>query len=410
MSIEVQKPSVLIENVAKNFKIYSRPQDRLLELIFRTKRHESYHALKDISFAVPDGKSLGIIGANGAGKSTLLKLIVGTLQPTSGDITITGQIAALLELGAGFHPDFTGRKNIHLNASLLGVPAENILQLEREIIEFSELEQFIDRPVKTYSTGMYVRLAFSIATMVRPEILIIDEALSVGDMAFQKKCVARMNQFRLDAKSMILCSHSMFHIQELCDFTLWIDQGRVREFGESERVVGHYENFNNNQKSYNSIREDIPDPKIGKEQQDSKEIQECRINSLSVCDEENKEVAEVKPLSTLILKMKIEVLVDNIDGHFGFAFMRSAEEPISSFLSTNSENVNLGECKKGDVITVSLLVEKIAMRTGEFFVLGGLADKSGLLWYETKFSSALSMATTKGVGPLIMDSTWDIEK
>ena len=186
MSIEVQKPSVLIENVAKNFKIYSRPQDRLLELIFRTKRHESYHALKDISFAVPDGKSLGIIGANGAGKSTLLKLIVGTLQPTSGDITITGQIAALLELGAGFHPDFTGRKNIHLNASLLGVPAENILQLEREIIEFSELEQFIDRPVKTYSTGMYVRLAFSIATMVRPEILIIDEALSVGDMAFQK--------------------------------------------------------------------------------------------------------------------------------------------------------------------------------------------------------------------------------
>lgn len=410
MSIEVQKPSVLIENVAKNFKIYSRPQDRLLELIFRTKRHESYHALKDISFAVPDGKSLGIIGANGAGKSTLLKLIVGTLQPTSGDITITGQIAALLELGAGFHPDFTGRKNIHLNASLLGVPAENILQLEREIIEFSELEQFIDRPVKTYSTGMYVRLAFSIATMVRPEILIIDEALSVGDMAFQKKCVARMNQFRLDAKSMILCSHSMFHIQELCDFTLWIDQGRVREFGESERVVGHYENFNNNQKSYNSIREDIPDPKIGKEQQDSKEIQECRINSLSVCDEENKEVVEVKPLSTLILKMKIEVLVDNIDGHFGFAFMRSAEEPISSFLSTNSENVNLGECKKGDVITVSLLVEKIAMRTGEFFVLGGLADKSGLLWYETKFSSALSMATTKGVGPLIMDSTWDIEK
>jgi ABC-type polysaccharide/polyol phosphate transport system ATPase subunit len=172
-----------------------------------------------------------------------------------------------LELGAGFHPDFTGRKNIHLNASLLGVSAENIAELESEIIDFSELNEFIDRPVKTYSTGMYVRLAFSIATMVRPDILIIDEALSVGDMAFQKKCVTRMNQFRSDAKSMILCSHSMFHIQELCDFTLWIDQGRVREFGESERVVGHYENFNNNQKSYNSIRDDVPDPKTTKEQQ-----------------------------------------------------------------------------------------------------------------------------------------------
>ena len=410
MSDEALKTSVLVQNVAKNFKLYEHPQDRLLELIFRTKRHENYQALADISFAVPNGKSVGIIGTNGAGKSTLLKLIAGTLQPTSGDIKINGQVAALLELGAGFHPDFTGRKNIHLNASLLGVSAENIAELESEIIDFSELNEFIDRPVKTYSTGMYVRLAFSIATMVRPDILIIDEALSVGDMAFQKKCVTRMNQFRLDKKSMILCSHSMFHIQELCDFTLWIDQGRVKEFGESERVVGHYEHFNNNQKSYNSIREDIPDQKNSKENQKNREIQECRINSLSVCDKNNKDVTEVKPLSSLILKMEIEVLVDNIDGHFGFAFMRSAEEPISSFLSTNSENINLGECKKGDVITVSLLVEKIAMRIGEFFVLGGLADKSGLLWYETKFSSALSMASTKGVGPLIMNSTWTIEK
>ncbi len=410
MSDKALKPSVLVQNLAKTFKLYEHPQDRLLELIFRTKRHENYEALQDVSFAIPDGKSVGIIGANGAGKSTLLKLLVGTLQPTSGDIKINGQIAALLALGAGFHPDFTGRKNIHLNASLLGVPAENILQLEREIIEFSELSQFIDRPVKTYSTGMYVRLAFSIATMVRPDILIIDEALSVGDMAFQKKCVTRMNQFRLNAKSMVLCSHSMFHIQELCDFTLWIDQGRVKEFGESEKVVGHYEDFNNKKKSYNSIREDIPEAKSATGQKNNKEIQECRINSLSVCNEKNKEVTEVKPLSTLILKMQIEVLADNINGHFGFAFMRSAEEPISSFLSTNSENINLGECKKGDVITVSLLVEKIAMRNGEFFVLGGLADKSGLLWYETKFSSALSVTSTKGVGPLIMDSTWTIEK
>ena len=250
MSNEELKPSVLVQNVAKHFKLYKRPKDRLLELILRTKRHENYQALEDISFAVPKSKSMGIIGVNGAGKSTLLKLIAGTLQPTSGDIKINGQVAALLELGAGFHPDFTGRKNIHLNASLLGVSAENIAELESEIIDFSELNAFIDRPVKTYSTGMYVRLAFSIATMVRPDILIIDEALSVGDMAFQKKCVARMNQFRLDAKSMILCSHSMFHIQELCDFTLWIDQGRVREFGESDRVVGHYEHFNNNQKYY----------------------------------------------------------------------------------------------------------------------------------------------------------------
>ena len=407
-----QKPSVLVQNISKVYKMYQRPQDRLLELILKAPRHENYHALRDISFAIPQGKSLGIIGENGAGKSTLLKLLVGTLQPTSGEIEINGQIAALLELGAGFHPDFTGRENIHLNASLLGVPNEDILGLENEIIDFSEIDQFIDRPVKTYSSGMYVRLAFSIATMVRPDILVVDEALSVGDMAFQKKCAMRMNQFRTEAKTMILCSHSMFHIQELCDLTLWIDKGQIKEFGESQKVVGLYEDFCNSKKSYNSIRQDIPHSRnLEKEGKDANHsTQECRINSLSIYDEDNNEVCEIKPLSNLILKMQIEVLVDSIDGHFGFAFMRSAEDPISSFLSTNGENVNLGECKKGDVFTISLQIEKIAMRTGEFYVLGGLADKSGLLWYETKFSGALSMTPTKGVGPLIMDSTWTIEK
>ena len=155
-----------------------------MEIILRNPRHQVYHVLSDISFALADGKSLGIIGDNGAGKSTLLKLLVGILQPTSGSIQLKGQVAALLELGAGFHPEFTGRRNIYLNAALLGVPDENIPDIENDIIEFSELDYFIDRPVKTYSSGMFVRLAFSIATMVRPDILVIDEALSVGCLLY----------------------------------------------------------------------------------------------------------------------------------------------------------------------------------------------------------------------------------
>ena len=190
-------PRITVSNLHKDFKIYDSPQDRLWEIVLRKPRHQLYHVLTDISFALPDGKSLGIIGDNGAGKSTLLKLLVGTLQPSSGTVQLNGQVAALLELGAGFHPEFTGRRNIFLNASLLGVPDDNIAELEKDIIEFSELDYFIDRPVKTYSSGMYVRLAFSIATMVRPDILVIDEALSVGDMAFQRKCVERMNQFQI---------------------------------------------------------------------------------------------------------------------------------------------------------------------------------------------------------------------
>jgi len=404
-------PRVAVDNLRKDFKIYDRPQDRLTEIILRRQMHKIYHVLSDISFAVPEGKSLGIIGDNGAGKSTLLKLLVGTLQPTGGDIKIRGQVAALLELGAGFHPEFSGRRNIFLNASLLGVPDDNIAQLENDIIQFSELDYFIDRPVKTYSSGMFVRLAFSIATMVRPDILIIDEALSVGDMAFQKKCVQRMNQFREDRKTMVFCSHSMFHIQELCDIAIWLDKGKIREIGDSDKVVGHYEDFCNSKKTYNNISEDIPSSsESSTDGQDGIKIQDCKINSLSVKSPEGETLTSLKALSDILLEMEVEVLVDGIEGNFGFAFMKSAEEPVASFLTTSLSEIDKGPFNKGDVFTVSLLVKSIAMRVGEFYVLGGLADKSGLLWYETKFSKLFSIEPNKGVGPIIMRSEWKVKK
>ena len=403
-------PRVSVQNLNKDFKIYERPQDRLYEIILRKQRHQLYHVLTDISFAVPDGKSLGIIGDNGAGKSTLLKLLVGTLQPTSGDIAINGQVAALLELGAGFHPEFTGRKNIYLNAALLGVPDDNIAEMERDIIAFSELDYFIDRPVKTYSSGMYVRLAFSIATMVRPDILVIDEALSVGDMAFQKKCVQRMNEFREQQKTMVFCSHSMFHVQELCDIAIWLDKGKIQEIGDSDKVVGHYEDFCNNKKTYSSIREDIPGELRASEAAQKQEVQDCRINSIAVKSLDGNDITTIKPLSDVLLEMEVEVLVENMQGHFGFAFMKSAEEPIASFLTTNDDEIEISSFSKGDVFKVSLIIEKVAMRVGEFYVLGGLADKSGLLWYETKFSKLLAMEPSKGVGPMIMKCEWQLDK
>ena len=406
-------PRIIVENINKDFKIYTRPQDRLAEILLRRPRHKLYHVLRDISFAVPDGKSIGIIGDNGAGKSTLLKLLVGTLQPTSGSIQTHGQVAALLELGAGFHPEFTGRRNIYLNASLLGVPDNDIAELERGIIEFSELGDFIDRPVKTYSSGMYVRLAFSIATMVRPDILVIDEALSVGDLAFQKKCVQRMNEFRQQNKTMAFCSHSMFHVQELCDIAIWIDRGEIKEMGDSHKVVGDYENFCNNKKSYSSVQEDLPatqpDQQPARSTIPEQVLQDCKINSLSVCNTKGEKITAIDPLSDLVLEMEVEVLNDDMEGHFGFAFMRSAEEPIASFLTTNAEGIELRCYARGEIFKVRLVVEKVAMRVGEFYVLGGLADKSGLLWYETKFSNLLSMSANKGVGPMTMHATWNLD-
>jgi lipopolysaccharide transport system ATP-binding protein len=406
-------PRIIVENINKDFKIYERPQDRLAEIILRRPKHKLYHVLRDISFAVPDGQSVGIIGDNGAGKSTLLKLLVGTLQPTSGSIRTHGQVAALLELGAGFHPEFTGRRNIYLNASLLGVPDDDIAALERDIIDFSELGDFIDRPVKTYSSGMYVRLAFSIATMVRPDILVIDEALSVGDLAFQKKCVQRMNDFRQQNKTMAFCSHSMFHVQELCDIAIWIEKGEIREMGDSHKVVGNYEDFCNNKKSYTSVVEDLPPNSTaaanGTGEGQESLLQDCKINSLSVRNTRGEEITSIDALSDVVLEMEVEVLNDDMEGHFGFAFMRSAEEPIASFLTTNAEGVELRRYTRGEVFKVRLVVEKVAMRVGDFYVLGGLADKSGLLWYETKFSKQLSMNANKGVGPITMQATWTLD-
>jgi lipopolysaccharide transport system ATP-binding protein len=232
--------SIEVQGVSKIYKLYHRPFDRLKEILFRKSYHQSFQAIENISFALPQGGILGVIGDNGAGKSTLLKLLTGTLVPTIGQIVRRGRIAALLELGTGFHPELSGRQNIYLNASLLGLTEEEIKQREADIIAFSELEEFIDRPIKTYSSGMYVRLAFSIATTVDPDILIIDEALSVGDAHFQKKCIERMMQFKEHGKTILFCSHSLYLVRELCNQTIWLEHGKVRQYGETSDVISSY--------------------------------------------------------------------------------------------------------------------------------------------------------------------------
>ena len=404
-------PQIIVENISKHFKIYRRPQDRLAEIFSRKRKHELLRVLSDISFALEDGTSLGIVGVNGAGKSTLLKILAGTLQASSGRFEMAGQVAALLELGAGFHSEFSGRKNIHLNASLLGVPEKNIHELEADIIEFSELRDFIDRPVKTYSSGMYVRLAFSIATMVRPDILIIDEALSVGDLTFQKKCVQRMNEFKEQSKTLIFCSHSMFHVQELCEMAIWLDKGQIREIGESDKVVGHYEDFCNSKKVYHNISGDTSGDAAGDAEGDRVEkIPDCKINALHVLSGDGQKTKSLVPLGKYTLEMEVEVLKDNIEGNFGFAFMKSAEEPVASFLTTDIKDVDKGPFSKGDTFTVSLSLSGLPMRVGEFYILGGLADISGLLWYERKFSKLFHVEANKGVGPLTMKSKWSVKK
>ncbi|MFT7667706.1 MAG: ABC-type polysaccharide/polyol phosphate transport system ATPase subunit [Planctomycetota bacterium] len=233
--------AIFAENLGKAYQMYQKPIHRLWDMILPgKKRYSEFWAVKNVYLDIPHGSTVGIIGQNGAGKSTLLKLLTGISKPTTGSVQVQGRVASLLELGAGFHPEFSGRENIYLNCSILGMPTEEIDERLESIIAFSELGDFIERPVKTYSSGMYVRLGFSVAASVDPDIFIIDEALSVGDEHFKGKCTNRLNDFREQGKTIIFVSHDMGSVKSMCQRVVMMDQGEIVEQGSAEKVADEY--------------------------------------------------------------------------------------------------------------------------------------------------------------------------
>lgn len=232
--------ALIANDLGKAYLRYKQPLDSLKELIFRKQYHQQFWALKGANFYCEQGEVLGVVGDNGAGKSTLLKLLAGTMRATQGELIVNGRVSAILELGSGFHPDFTGLENIHLGCAMLGLDARQTAAKVDEIIDFSELADFIHQPVKSYSSGMFVRLAFSVVTSVDPDILVVDEALSVGDQHFQKKSMDRMMAFKEQGKALVFCSHSLYHVKELCKRAIWLDKGVIRAQGESGDVIDQY--------------------------------------------------------------------------------------------------------------------------------------------------------------------------
>ncbi len=233
---------VRAQGLSKVYPIYDRPVDRLLQMLWRGRRrfHRDFHALEDVSFEVARGRTLGIIGRNGAGKSTLLQIVCGTLSPSAGELAVNGRIAALLELGAGFNPEFSGRDNVRINAAILGLSPAQIDERFEDMLAFADIGEFIDQPVKTYSSGMYVRLAFSVAIHVSPDILVVDEALAVGDAFFQARCMARMKRMLDEGITMLFISHDIAAVKALCTDVLWLERGRVRAFGPTDSVATQY--------------------------------------------------------------------------------------------------------------------------------------------------------------------------
>ena len=405
--------AIEVENVSKIYRMYNKPSDRLKEVVFRKPLHTSFSSLTDISLAVSAGESLGIIGDNGAGKSTLLKIVAGTLTPTSGSLKTKGRVAALLELGAGFHYDFTGRQNIWMNASLMGLDRAEIEEREESIIDFSELGPFIDRPIKTYSSGMVVRLAFSIATSVDPDILIIDEALSVGDHYFQKKSINRMLEFKRDKKTILFCSHGMFLVNQLCDRAVWLSNGRIHEDGIATHITANYENYSRERtKGYNDVQDNGPDPE-GVKNNPEDTVNYSESSEISSCGN----VLVNNHIPAMVTSIRLNDSSDDIELHQGDELCVDVEyfcdEQLPFFIAAAIQRndellcnaVNMAQKIKKPLLgkgpgKVTLRYDGLPFLHGRFSVIICMMDDSGLQCYHKKESASFSVL------PL---DTWDNE-
>ena len=258
--------AISIQNLTKIYHLYDKPQDRLKEALnpFKKSYHHDFYAMNDVSFEIKKGETVGIVGKNGAGKSTLLKMITGVLTPTSGSIEVNGKIASLLELGAGFNPEMTGYENIYLNGTLMGFSKEEIDTKVDAILEFADIGEFIQQPVKIYSSGMFARLAFSIAINVEPDILIVDEVLAVGDLEFQKKCLGKINEVSKRGRTVIFVSHNLAAIKNLCPKVIFLDRGKIIKFSNVNVAIRDYlaldknesdNNFNDTKKGHVALNQ-----------------------------------------------------------------------------------------------------------------------------------------------------------
>ena len=403
-----------LAGVGKEYKLYDSPRARLKSLLTGRALHRSHWALQGVSLELARGQCLGVVGSNGAGKSTLLKLITGTLQPSCGQLARSGRVTAILELGAGFHPEFTGRQNLYFGGSLIGIPAEQMRALEPEVLAFAEIGEAIDRPVKTYSSGMTVRLAFALVTAVEPDLLIIDEALAVGDQHFQKKCVERIEQFRRNGCTILFCSHSPYHIRHLCDVALWLDAGRVMQFGPTEAVLGAYEKHSRLLDAAGSAApaavSAAPSPAAPplpyERGPGSAMILSCELAGLTEPDADN------APVAPRVLQARDLVATIVVRGqgeerpNIGFMIEQDRGVGITS-LATHEEGAAptpLGDRTWRSVLTFP----DLPLHTGDYVISVFLFDESGLVTYDLwfKFMTFRFVSPTLMPGLVRLPHTW----
>ena len=329
--------AIEVRHVTKNFKVYFDKGTELKEKLLFWKRnaYENRTVLDDISFSVKKGEAIGLVGKNGCGKSTTLKMLTKIIYPNKGEIEMKGRVSSLIELGAGFHPDMTGRENIYTNASIFGLTKKEIDARLDEIIRFSELEEFIDNPVRTYSSGMYTRLAFSVAINVDADILLIDEILAVGDANFQAKCFNKLREIKAEGTTIVIVSHSLGQIEQICDRSIWIKKGHIEMEGNPKDVHMEYLNYMNEERidrlererTENQIRE-MQERKEKEEQEKRKNqkrygSEDAKFTNIRMIDIDGKEQSTFKTGDTMMLDLDYHVEKSVVDAVFGFGIFRN---------------------------------------------------------------------------------------
>ena len=411
---------ISLEGVGKTYKRFAKPSDRFWQALWprigtqKGASSNEFVALAPLNLQVKRGEALGLIGRNGAGKSTLLQMVCGTLNPSSGSVVVNGKIGALLELGAGFNPEFTGRENVYLAAAVMGFSGAETDALYESIVDFSGIREFIDQPVKTYSSGMYVRLAFSIATSANPDILVIDEALSVGDGAFAKKSFERIMQLKTQGTTVLFCSHSMYQVESFCDRALWLDRGQVQMEGPAADVVAAY---TDSLRAENAHSADKPSPNTASALEVSVASQKAPSNNELEID------ADPAPVTSGLTRiLGIEVSVDGIKGrelqalslqsdvHITVKFESDPTQPCPTLATgfalpdgqiftsayTLFDGIAIERNAQGQG-QATVVFEKLPLMKGRFTVGAYLFDERALHVYDVVLQAATVNVTQAGV-------------
>ena len=381
--------AVEFQGVSKSYAIYDSPGDRLKELLSlnRVRCHRDFLAVQDLSFQVRRGETFCIVGENGSGKSTLLQIVAGILPPTRGSVTVNGRVSALLELGAGFNPEFTGRDNVYLNGSILGLTTRQIDERYRDIESFAEIGDFINQPVKTYSSGMAVRLAFAVAINVDPEVLLVDEALAVGDIYFRQRCMRKVHELRARGVTILFVSHAVADVKAIGDRVLWLDKGRIVDVGEPDRVIARYlAAMVEKDSTYLLSKASREERRVTAGPVRAPEIVEsipnidhrygdgrAKVIGIAVLNELGEPLHMLEPSTRIVVRISVRALEDVSMPNVGFMLRNQLGMDFSG-TNTTREGYELAPMHSGDVYTVDFHVELPELYAASFSFSPAIAD------------------------------------